>query len=84
MFEQIIFLETDGVNAQLAKKAFGILNYTSPDAAIKFLSDWHYPGEHPTGERGAGRSDAVYERNGYVLSWNQALGYISLAYRITE
>jgi len=73
MIERIIFLE----HCDDANIALGM----SPDAAIDYLKDWHQPGEHElANDPAAGTDDDTYERDGYILSWNDRLGYIGLEY----
>lgn len=80
-YEQIIFLEEDGVNADSAEEAFQILEDEGIEDAIDFLKQWHYPGEHETrNDPGFGTSDEIAEQDGYIMAWNDSLGYISLEY----
>ena len=62
-----------------------LLDVEGPDAAINYLADWHYPGEHETRkDRGCGTADDVYEKydkdgmGRYVLCVNH--GYVGLSY----
>ena len=82
MIENIIFCQTDDETTQ---EAFRLLD-ESEEAAIEFLKQWHYPGEHETTEKpGAGTRDYTYEdAEGYILTWNRGLGYIGLEYRMEE
>jgi hypothetical protein len=81
MFEQIVFMQTD-FNAE---EPLSIYDNEGTEAAIKYLMQWHYPGEHETSERqSAGTADTVIygrdEQFGYVLTVNEGLGYIGLEY----
>lgn len=51
-------------------------------AAIDYLKQWHYPGEHATrSEPGHGSDDETFEKDGYILSYNPRIGYVGLVYR---
>jgi hypothetical protein len=80
-FENVIFFQDEA-----AEEALSILNRDGEDAALAHLAQWHYPGEHETrtGDAGFGTDDDVYEKDGYILSWNSRVGYIGLSYRIGE
>ena len=67
---------------EAGSEAFRILHHDGEEAATRYLSEWHYPGEHETVEQlAAGSSDDVYrDGNGYVLSYNRGLGYIGLEF----
>jgi hypothetical protein len=84
-YEQIIFLEEQSVNHDSAAEALRLYDEESTHAAIEYLMQWHYPGEHATrNEPGAGTADDVTEgegdQAGYILSVNNGLGYIGLEY----
>jgi len=80
-YEQIVFLDEQSVNADSAEEAFDILENEGVEAAMDFLKQWHYPGEHDTRtDPGFGLSDEVAEQDGYIMAWNDGLGYISLEY----
>ncbi len=81
-YEQIIFLEVDGVNGVQAQEAFGILDDDGETEAVEYLADWHNPGEHDTrDEPGRGTADEFFESDdGYIMSWNDGLGYIGLEF----
>jgi len=75
-YENIMFAQGDDANEPLA-----ILNNQGEDAALEYLTQWHYPGEHDgSNELGHGTSDKVYKKDGYIMSWNSRLGYIGLQY----
>lgn len=75
-FERIIFLQ-----GEAAEAALDVLDTEGRDAALRYLLEWHYPGEHETAaEPAAGLSDTVYRKNNYIMSYSTALGYIGLEY----
>ena len=76
-YERVVFAQTDDADEPLS-----ILDSDGEDAAIEYLAEWHNPGEHETAEElSAGSSDQTFESDdGYILSWNQGLGYIGLEF----
>lgn len=75
-YEQIVFL--DGSDAE---EPLRLLYEEGEDAALEYLMHWHYPGEHDAlSIPGYGTSDDIYEKDGYIMSWNTRLGYIGLVY----
>ena len=80
-YENIVFAQGDDADEPLE-----ILDSEGPWAAVDYLQEWHYPGEHEINdELQAGGSDEVYRTaEGYVLTWNTGLGYIGLEYEIDE
>jgi hypothetical protein len=79
-YENVVFLQGDE-----AYQPLEILNDKGEDAALEYLKQWHYPGEHEgTDHLGHGSSDHVYEKDGYIMSWNNALGYIGLQYDLSN
>lgn len=79
-FENVVFCQGDD-----AEEPMRILDEHGEDAAVEYLAQWHYPGEHETrhGDCGAGSADWTYETDdGYILAYNLHLGYIGLSYRI--
>jgi hypothetical protein len=84
MYERIIFLEEYD---ESGAEAMELIDQGDYEGAIRYLAQWHYPGEHETAsEPGHGSADSVYEggddpdQDGYILSWNWPLGYVSLEY----
>jgi hypothetical protein len=76
-YEDVIFLQGDQ-----ADEFFEILDSKGKDAAMEYLKNWHYPGEHDTRkESPAGRSDEEYEKGGYLMHWNKDLHYAGLVYK---
>ena len=80
VYEQVIFLQGDE-----ADEALDILDEDGEAAALNFLKQWHYPGEHDTrADPGAGTSDETYESDGYTLVYNTGLEYIGLEFEADE
>lgn len=76
-YEDVIFLQ-----GKQADEFFDILDSKGKDAAMEYLKNWHYPGEHDTRkESPAGRSDEEYEKGGYLMHWNKDLHYAGLVYK---
>lgn len=79
-YEDIVFMQGDE-----AYQPLEILDREGPDAALKYLEQWHYPGEHQTSQTlGQGSDDKVYEKDGYTMTWNPRLGYIGLKYDLSK
>lgn len=77
-YEEIVYLQGDK-----ADEALDILSVEGDDAAMEFLKQWHYPGEHQVSNtKSAGTTDKTYEKDGYILTYNMPLGYIGLEYKI--
>ena len=75
-YEQIVFMQ-----GQEADHPLNILMQDGKDAAMDYLKQWHYPGEHDGDkELGRGKLDKTYEKDGYIMSWNSSIGYIGLVY----
>jgi hypothetical protein len=75
-YEQIVFL--DGSEAD---HALNILMQDGNEEAIEYLKQWHYPGEHDGREDlGTGTSDKTFKKDGYIMFWNNPIGYIGLVY----
>ena len=77
IFEEIIFLQ--GFEAI---EALNLLEQQGERSVIAYLSQWHYPGEHMTGDFPAGTADSVSRQGNYVLSYNPSLEYIGLVSKI--
>ena len=77
--ERIVFMQGDGADEALSR-----LDEEGIDGALEYLKSWHYPGEHETSEEtSAGTSDHTHETDdGYILTWNNRIGYIGLEYRV--
>jgi hypothetical protein len=74
--ERVIFCQgTD------AEEPLRILEDHGPEAAVAYLEQWHYPGEHEQAtELAGGTRDDTHRSEDYVLTWNVGLGYIGLEY----
>ena len=81
MIEQIFFAQGDAADDYLA-----MIDEHGPEHTLQYLADAaHYPGEHNTSRTpGHGSSDEVFQLEGYILSWNEALGYLGLEYNTHE
>ena len=79
-YENVVFLQGDE-----AFQPLEILDSKGKDAALEYLKQWHYPGEHEgMQELGHGTGDKVYEKDGYIMSWNPYIGYIGLQYDLSH
>lgn len=79
-YEDVVFLQGEEANEPLA-----ILKSKGPKAALKYLIQWHNPGEHlGTNELSNGSGDNTFEEGGYTMSWNPSLNYIGLQYDTTH
>jgi len=75
-YEEVIFFQ----NSQ-AYRPLKILSDKGSVAALEFLKQWHYPGEHMCRDNvGAGTADVIFKADGYIMSYNEPLGYIGLVY----
>lgn len=75
-YEKVMFAQ-----GQDADHALDILMQDGEDAALEYLKQWHYPGEHDASdELGHGTLDDTYEKDGYIMNWNSRIGYIGLQY----
>ena len=75
-YEDVVFFQ-----GEEADEAMDILNNDGKDAALEFLKQWHYPGQHMgRHELPHGTQDKTYEKDGYIMAWNPYLPYIGLTY----
>lgn len=75
-YEQIVFMQ-----GHEADEAMDILNNDGEEAAMEYLKQWHYPGEHDGSDTtGKGTMDKTFEKDGYTMMWNPYLPYIGLVY----
>lgn len=83
--EDIIFFQPD---TEEAERYLRMVKEQGEDAVIDELKQRHYPGEHGTYtglRRGkSGALDEIYEKDGYVLTYNMGQGYIGLSYVVDE
>lgn len=79
-YEDVIFMQGDE-----ASEPLNILMNQGKDEALEYLKQWHEPGSHMGGsELGHGTSDQIYEKDGYIMSWNPYIGYIGLQYNLSD
>lgn len=78
-YERVVFLDSSSEDAD---ELLELLNDEGEDVVIDRLAEHHYSGEHETADELArGSSDDWYEDDdGYILTWNNGLGYIGLEY----
>lgn len=70
----IVFMQGEEADVPLE-----ILNSKGEDAALEYLKQWDYgDATETTVGSGAGRSDSQYQKDNYLMSWNDRLGYIGL------
>ena len=78
-YENIVFMQSD------SNEFFANLDRDGELAALEYLKQWHYPGEHEVTDRpGHGSRDYVFRHEGYIMSWNRGLGYCGLEFEIEE
>jgi hypothetical protein len=79
-YEDVVFLQGDEAFEPLER-----LDREGPDAALEYLKQWHYPGEHQgSQELSHGSEDKTYEKDDYIMTWNSRLGYIGLQYDMSK
>ena len=70
LFENIVLCQGDDATEPLE-----ILSERGQEVAIEYLRQWHDPGHHEVRDRPSyGQWDNMYERWGYILTWNWRLG----------
>lgn len=75
-YEEVVFMQ-----GEEAEKPLDILSQHGEEAAMKYLMQWHEPGNHMgRDDLGHGSQDYTFEKDGYIMSYNTALGYIGLIY----
>jgi len=75
-YEDVVFIQGEEANEPL-----DILEEKGENAALEYLQQWHYPGEHSTrNELPHGAEDRTYDVDGYHMAWNPRIGYIGLVY----
>lgn len=68
-----------------AEEVLNIIDQKGEHAALEYMKQWHYPGEHMTRpDPGYGSDDEVFEKDGYILSYNPRIGYAGLVHRVEE
>jgi len=79
-YENVVFLQGDEAFDALER-----LDREGEDAALEYLKQWHYPGEHEgSQEENHGTADKTYRKDGYIMSWNPSIGYIGLQYDLSK
>jgi len=78
-YERIVFMD---IGSEEAADVLDIIHNDGEETAIEYLAQWHYPGEHETSSMVARGSDDDWfsTDDGYILSWNDRLGYVGLEY----
>jgi hypothetical protein len=80
IIENVIFLQGDN-----ATEALNILDNKGEKAALEYLKQWHYPGEHEElTEQPHGNNDCVFESAGYSMAYNTNIGYIGLTFTFKD
>ena len=77
--EHLVFVQGDE-----AIEPLSILNTEGPEATVDYLAGWNNSkSQEEADEPAAGSSDNTYEtEGGFILTWNDRLGYIGLERRI--
>lgn len=76
-YEDVFFAQ-----GEEADEILEIIDQKGERAALEYMKQWHYPGEHMTrAEPGHGSDDKIFEKDGYILSYNTRIGYVGLSYR---
>lgn len=79
-YEDVVFMQDEE-----AEEPLNILNTQGEDAAMEYLKQWHNPGQHMgRNNLGHGSNDEIYEKDGYIMSWNSRIGYIGLQYDLSK
>ena len=80
MYEDVVFAQGEDATEPLE-----VLVNKGEKAAIDYLTQWHDPGKHMLREQPSrGSADSVFEKDGYILTWNHGLGYIGLEHKLYE
>ena len=76
-YEDVAFTQMSDDYAEFER----VLEEGGEDAALEYAKQWHHPGSHDCRPNpGYDTSDEVYEKDGYILSWNSSIGYWGLVY----
>ena len=79
-YEDVVFLQGDEAFEPLER-----LDREGPEAALEYLKQWHYPGEHQgSQDLKHGADDKTFEKDGYTMTWNPRLDYIGLQYDMAK
>jgi hypothetical protein len=78
-YEHVVFFD---IGSEEADELLELINNGDEDAAIEYMAQWHNYGEHETRDIPArGTDDDWYDaEDGYILSWNNRLGYVGLEF----
>lgn len=77
LYESIYFAQGDD-----ADEVLNIFHDEGETAAMEYLKQWHYPGEHETRSgHGAGSNDYLHIADNYYLVINTSLNYAGLSYK---
>ena len=75
-YEDVVFIQ-----GEEAEEPLRILDEKGENAALEYLKQWHFPGEHQTrGILPHGESDYTYDVDGYHMAWNPRIGYIGVVF----
>lgn len=80
MFNEIVHLEKDYSNKDNVTKVLDMIEAGEKEKALEFLKGGQFPKEDSTRKYGMRQSDKIFEKDGYVMYWNQDLGYVGLIY----
>jgi len=76
--QRIVFMQGDDADEPLA-----MLDTEGIESVLDYLAQWDMDDNGElTDEPSAGTSDDTYEVDGYILTWNNQLGYIGLERRV--
>lgn len=79
-YEQVFFAQEHE-----ADDILDMIDNKGEAATLEYLKQWHYPGEHMTRDNpGRGSDDRVFEKDGYILSYNPRIGYVGLEYKLDD
>lgn len=85
LIESVEYEDVFFVQGHEADEILELINTKGERAALEYMKQWHYPGEHMTRpEPGHGSDDEIFQRDGYILSYNPRIGYAGLVYRLEE
>ena len=79
-YEDVVFLQGDE-----AEEPLELLDEDGEEAALRYLKDWHSPGEHDVRQAlPHGEMDYSYESGDYIMGYSLRLGYVGLVYKCVE
>ncbi|MDG1950824.1 MAG: hypothetical protein P8J32_08495, partial [bacterium] len=75
-YEEVVFMQGEEAHTVL-----DIIDQQGEEAGLKYLMQWHDPGNHMgTTQVPHGSGDQLYQKDGYTLSYSPSLGYVGLIY----